>query len=241
MASNPLPFEDMFDQAVKHVPQLANGLDTETLLYFYARYKQATVGPCNTPKPGFFDFNGRKKWQAWSDLADMSEDQARREYVSKLFEVDPSWDPKDQSNKCAIYVSRMVCLDPEKVDGDCPDERDKPVFQAVKEDRLDLLQTILRDSPNVVNVTDSAMMTPLHWASDRGYTEIISTLLAHSADVNARDKDNQTPLHYACACGHLSGAKQLLQAGADLNAKDADGMSPLELAEDQFRSELMST
>ncbi|GAA52185.1 acyl-CoA-binding domain-containing protein 2 [Clonorchis sinensis] len=85
------------------------------------------------------------------------------------------------------------------------------------------------------------MMTPLHWASDRGYTEIISTLLAHSADVNARDKDNQTPLHYACACGHLSGAKQLLQAGADLNAKDADGMSPLELAEDQFRSELMST
>ncbi|OON23121.1 LNS2 protein, partial [Opisthorchis viverrini] len=40
MASNSLPFEDMFDQAVKHVPQLANDLDTETLLYFYARYKQ---------------------------------------------------------------------------------------------------------------------------------------------------------------------------------------------------------
>jgi len=29
-------------------------LDNETLLYFYARFKQANEGPCNADKPSFF-------------------------------------------------------------------------------------------------------------------------------------------------------------------------------------------
>ena len=33
---------------------------------------QATVGKCNTKKPGVFDFVGQAKWSAWSDLGDMT-------------------------------------------------------------------------------------------------------------------------------------------------------------------------
>lgn len=29
---------------------------------FYALYKQATAGPCNIAKPGFWDVTGRAKW-----------------------------------------------------------------------------------------------------------------------------------------------------------------------------------
>ena len=31
-------------------------------IQFYAFYKQATAGPCNIAKPGFWDVTGRAKW-----------------------------------------------------------------------------------------------------------------------------------------------------------------------------------
>jgi len=31
----------------------------------YALFKQATVGDCNTSRPGIFDQKGRYKWDAW--------------------------------------------------------------------------------------------------------------------------------------------------------------------------------
>lgn len=35
-------------------------------LKFYALYKQGTVGKCNAPSPGFFDFAGKAKWFLFS-------------------------------------------------------------------------------------------------------------------------------------------------------------------------------
>ena len=39
----------------------------QTILYI-----QATIGPCNTKRPGAFDFVGRAKWDAWNGLGDLS-------------------------------------------------------------------------------------------------------------------------------------------------------------------------
>ena len=51
--------EQKFNAASKHLPSILSNVASQDLLYFYARYKQATVGPCNTEKPGFFDFKGK--------------------------------------------------------------------------------------------------------------------------------------------------------------------------------------
>ena len=32
---------------------------------------QATIGKCNTSRPGAFDFVGRAKWDAWNSLGDL--------------------------------------------------------------------------------------------------------------------------------------------------------------------------
>ena len=50
--------QEKFESAAKYLPGLSSKLSSDTLLYFYARYKQANIGPCNTDKPGFFDFQG---------------------------------------------------------------------------------------------------------------------------------------------------------------------------------------
>lgn len=34
----------------------------DMMLKFYSYYKQATVGVCNIPRPGFWDAVGKAKW-----------------------------------------------------------------------------------------------------------------------------------------------------------------------------------
>ena len=58
--------EQIFNSAAAHLQTLVDKLPQSTkendLLYLYARYKQATAGPCDTPKPSFFNVAARKKW-----------------------------------------------------------------------------------------------------------------------------------------------------------------------------------
>ena len=58
--------EELFTSAASHLEKIINELPTKTkdddLLYLYARYKQATIGPCNMSKPGFLNVAARKKW-----------------------------------------------------------------------------------------------------------------------------------------------------------------------------------
>uniref|UniRef100_A0A8B9HCC2 ACB domain-containing protein n=1 Tax=Astyanax mexicanus TaxID=7994 RepID=A0A8B9HCC2_ASTMX len=50
------------------------------MLKFYSYYKQATLGPCNIPRPGFWDPVGKAKWDAWNELGDMSQEEAMGAY-----------------------------------------------------------------------------------------------------------------------------------------------------------------
>ena len=59
----------------------------EMMLMFYAFYKQATVGPCNLPKPAFWDVINKAKWNAWSKLGNMSSEDAMKRYVEEIKKV----------------------------------------------------------------------------------------------------------------------------------------------------------
>eukprot|EP00794_Sanderia_malayensis_P003199 gene3199-3673_t len=71
----------------------------------YGYYKQAQLGPCNQQKPGFWDVVGRAKWNAWSELGEMSKEEAKEYYVieiKKLFErLTESDDFADQQKQLA--------------------------------------------------------------------------------------------------------------------------------------------
>ena len=55
----------------------------EVQLKFYGLYKQATKGDVNISRPGFFDYAGKAKWDAWAKLKGMSLLDAKRAYVSE--------------------------------------------------------------------------------------------------------------------------------------------------------------
>ena len=43
------------------------------------------MGPSNAPKPAFWDVVSRVKWDAWSSLNDMTQEEAMEEYVDAYF------------------------------------------------------------------------------------------------------------------------------------------------------------
>ena len=70
-----------FEQAATDVKQLAKRPDNDTLLKLYALYKQGSQGDVCGPKPGFFDFVGTAKYEAWAQLRGMSAEEARQKYI----------------------------------------------------------------------------------------------------------------------------------------------------------------
>jgi len=70
-----------FQKAAQDVMDLAERPDNDTMLRLYGLYKQGSEGDVSGPKPGFFDFVGTAKYEAWEKLAGMKPEQAMKKYV----------------------------------------------------------------------------------------------------------------------------------------------------------------
>ena len=70
-----------FEQAKEAVMALAERPDNDTLLRLYALYKQGSEGDASGPRPGFFDFVGNAKFEAWEKLKGTRQDEAMKKYV----------------------------------------------------------------------------------------------------------------------------------------------------------------
>jgi acyl-CoA-binding protein len=76
--------KDQFQKAAKDVMGLAERPDNDTMLRLYALYKQGSEGDCSGPRPGFFDFVGTAKYEAWEKLSGTSQDDAMKKYVDAV-------------------------------------------------------------------------------------------------------------------------------------------------------------
>ncbi|KAM9416567.1 enoyl-CoA delta isomerase 2 isoform 1-T1 [Salvelinus alpinus] len=75
---------EQFNHAKSQMGTLKEDPGNEAKLKIYALFKQATQGPCNTPKPGMLDFIGKAKWDAWKSLGSVSQEDARQQYVDLI-------------------------------------------------------------------------------------------------------------------------------------------------------------
>lgn len=72
---------DAFENAQKDIKTLSQKPDDGTLLKLYALYKQGSVGDVQGDKPGFFDFVGAAKYEAWEQLQGTSAEDAQQQYI----------------------------------------------------------------------------------------------------------------------------------------------------------------
>lgn len=73
-----------FEQASVDVKGLSKRPSDDDMLSLYALYKQATEGDVSGKKPGFLDFVGRAKFEAWEALQGTSSKEAMQRYVDKV-------------------------------------------------------------------------------------------------------------------------------------------------------------
>ncbi|KAG7461360.1 acyl-CoA-binding domain-containing protein 6 [Solea senegalensis] len=228
-----------FESAADRVRDLIQTASRDQLLYLYARYKQVKVGKCNTQKPGFFDFEGQRKWQAWKQLGDMEAEQAMQEYISCVNVLDPEGSTKERAQGAerrkgfggavvsSLYQEEMIR------------EEDKNIFDYCRENNIDHITKAITSQKVDVNTKDEEGRALLHWACDRGHKELVSVLLQHKADINSQDNEGQTALHYASACEFAEIVELLLNAGADPSIKDIEGSLPEEVTESSAISSLL--
>ncbi len=72
---------DQFETAAEVAKSLPERPDNDTLLRLYALYKQGSEGDVKGDKPGFFDFVGVAKYEAWEKLEGLDQNEARAKYV----------------------------------------------------------------------------------------------------------------------------------------------------------------
>ncbi|XP_031430795.1 acyl-CoA-binding domain-containing protein 6-like [Clupea harengus] len=201
---------------------------------------QVKTGKCNTGKPGFFDFEGQRKWQAWRALEDMSVDQAMQEYVTKVDSLDPdnSWKSSERRGSerrttfggpavSSLYQEEMIR------------EEDKNIFDYCRENNIEHITKAINSKKVDINITDEEGRAMLHWSCDRGHKDLVSVLLLNKADINSQDNEGQTALHYASACEFADIVELLLKAGADPLIKDLEGSLPEEVTESSTISSLL--
>ena len=82
-----MSFQEACDRmASEEIKEQVGALTNEDKLEFYGLFKQATVGDCNTDRPGMFDPKGRAKWDAWKAKEGMAKNDAEAAYVAKVQE-----------------------------------------------------------------------------------------------------------------------------------------------------------
>lgn len=74
-----------FEKAAKDVTKAKKDPGNDMKLRLYAHFKQGSEGDVGGDKPGFTDFVGRAKYDAWAKLKGTSKDDAMAAYV-KLVE-----------------------------------------------------------------------------------------------------------------------------------------------------------
>lgn len=77
----------IFEQYSNEIKKIKNKPSDSDLLILYGLYKQATIGNCNTNKPGFLDFKGKSKWESWNNYKGKNQEEAMKLYIEKAKEL----------------------------------------------------------------------------------------------------------------------------------------------------------
>jgi len=73
--------DQKFEETAADAQSLPERPDNDTMLKLYALYKQGSKGDVSGDKPGFFDFVGVAKYEAWEKMQGTDQDEAKQQYI----------------------------------------------------------------------------------------------------------------------------------------------------------------
>ncbi|KAF3447873.1 hypothetical protein FNV43_RR08579 [Rhamnella rubrinervis] len=76
--------QEDFEEHAEKAKTLPESTTNENKLILYGLYKQATVGPVNTARPGMFNLREKAKWDAWKAVEGKSKEEAMNDYITKV-------------------------------------------------------------------------------------------------------------------------------------------------------------
>lgn len=108
----------------------------------------------------------------------------------------------------------------------------EPLFSAIETNDLDTFKKLIEENPLCIHNCNRDDKTALHYAVEKGRTDMVASLLKVGALPNIHDKDGATPLYVAVYKGDVSTVKLLLEMHANPNTvnKNAEGSTPLNCA-----------
>ena len=255
----------IFDEAAAYLSGNSRiKLNSEQKLAFYGLFKQATVGPCDRPKPGLLEMVERAKWAAWKQLGKMSKEEAVAQYVRLLDRVAPQWkqetgemaeDDGDEAERQrerqqgggggGLSTSPNVSR-PLQSDSGAPSGPSDLCSLAADGDTAAVLALLQSGVP--LSYSNADGQTALMLAVDRGQEGMVELLLrkareqggAAAALINAKDADGMTALHYACVCERDGCLQKLVAAGADPDITSNEGETCWDCASDAGKQTLTS-
>lgn len=126
------------------------------------------------------EFGSEEFWNLCTNLP--SEEEPVLEVLRQAKETNPQWHQARDLTLDGYSVLQHACL----------------------QGATNVVRYCLEEGSNPNRRTQEHESTPLKWAANRGYKEIVQLLLDHAADEDARDYFGYTPLQYAALGGHSS-------------------------------------
>ena len=83
-----MPLEEDFRDAADRATKLPKRPPNDVLLLLYSLYKQGTEGDVTGTRPGFADFEGRAKYDAWNKLQGKTAEEAMEEYIDIVLDLE---------------------------------------------------------------------------------------------------------------------------------------------------------
>ena len=219
-----------FADAAVAVESIVKRMTSADKLRVYGLYKQATEGPCVSPKPRLLEgMTKHAKWTAWSELGDLDSNKAKREYVALVRSLTKS---QTLPTRKALPDETVVFEEDAVRDSDDVG-LGGPVFSRPE---------LPFDGPSGPGGPNAGFLDGLALACRAGDVAGARALMISKKkiDFDARDEEGRTALHWAADGGHaetclvvLEGVRAALGADAAkalVDAVDDEGQTALHYA-----------
>ncbi|GMI79594.1 acyl-CoA-binding protein 6, ACYL-COA-BINDING PROTEIN [Hibiscus trionum] len=79
-----MDLKEEFEEHAEKAKTLPENTTNADKLILYGLFKQATVGPVNTSRPGLFNLKEKAKWDAWKAVEGKPSEEAMKDYITKV-------------------------------------------------------------------------------------------------------------------------------------------------------------